>query len=68
MTRETSRQPAYSLHVSGQAVVRLDYQDFYHGKHGSPESYARHYALLAEYNASGGKTPGVESKTETTTR
>jgi integrase len=35
----------------------LDYQDFYLGKHGTPESYARYFALLAEYNANGQKAP-----------
>lgn len=57
MPRPKSAQPAYQFHVSGQAVVRLDYQDFYLGKHGSPESYARYFALLAEYNANGMKAP-----------
>jgi hypothetical protein len=32
-------------------------QDFYLGKHGTPESYARYYALLAEYNANGKQAP-----------
>lgn len=41
MPRPKSTAPAYQFHVSGQAVVRLDYQDFYLGKHGTPESYAR---------------------------
>jgi integrase len=57
MPRPKSTAPAYQFHVSGQAVVRLDGKDFYLGKHGTPESYARYYALLAEYNANGMKAP-----------
>jgi len=57
MPRPKSAQPAYGFHVSGQAVVRLDYKDYYLGKHGSPESYAKYYSLLAEYNANGKKAP-----------
>ncbi|QDT06887.1 site-specific tyrosine recombinase XerC [Rubripirellula lacrimiformis] len=57
MARPRSPQPAYQYHVSGQAKVRLGYDDFYLGKHGSPESYARYYALLSEYNANGKVAP-----------
>ncbi len=57
MPRPKSAQPAYQYHMSGQAKVRLDGIDFYLGKHGSPESYARYYALLAEYNANGKVAP-----------
>ena len=57
MPRKKSPHPAYQFHVSGQAVVRLDYKDFYLGKHGSPESWAKYYALLAEYNSNGMKAP-----------
>ncbi|MDG2221293.1 MAG: site-specific integrase [Rubripirellula sp.] len=59
MPRPKSTTPAYQFHVSGQAVVRLDHKDFYVGKHGTPESYAKYYALLAEYNANGKKAPGA---------
>jgi integrase len=62
MPRPKSAQPAYQFHISGQAVVELDYKSFYLGKHGSPESYARYYALLAEYNANGRKAPGDPRK------
>lgn len=57
MPRPRSQQPAYTFHYSGQARVNLCGQDFYVGKHGSPESYARYYALLAEYNANGRQLP-----------
>lgn len=71
MPRQKSAQPAYQFHVSGQALVRLDYKDFYLGQHGTPESYARYYSLLAEYNANGRKAPGdpekqVERQADTT--
>ena len=57
MPRPRSTQPAYQFHYSGQARVILCGQDFYLGKHGSPESFARYYALLAEYNANGKQLP-----------
>lgn len=57
MPRQRSAQPAYQYHVSGQARVILAGQDFYLGKHGTPESYARYYALLAEYNTNGRQAP-----------
>ncbi len=57
MSRSRITQPAYQFHVSGQAKVRLGHRDFYLGKHGTPESYARYYALLAEYNAAGKVAP-----------
>jgi integrase len=57
MPRQRSAQPAYQFHLSGQARVTLAGQDFYLGKHGTPESYARYYALLAEYNANGKQPP-----------
>lgn len=57
MPRQRSTQPAYQFHVSGQARVTLGGIDFYLGIHGSPESYARYYALLAEYNANGRQPP-----------
>ncbi|MEM9366390.1 MAG: tyrosine-type recombinase/integrase [Planctomycetota bacterium] len=58
MPRNRSEQPAYSYHVSGQARVRLGGKVYYLGKHGMPDSYARYYALLAEYNANGKQPPG----------
>ena len=57
MPKKRSEQPAYQYHMSGQAKVRLDRSDFYLGKHGTPESYARYYSLLAEYNANGKRAP-----------
>jgi integrase len=57
MSRERSEQPAYLSHTSGQARVTLGPRTYYLGKHGSPESYARYYSLLAEYNANGKQPP-----------
>jgi len=57
MPRPKSNQPAYQFHYSGQARVSLCGQDYYLGKHDTPESYARYYALLAEYNANGKQLP-----------
>ena len=59
MARSRKSQPAYQYHVSGQARVTLGGKDFYLGKHNSPESLARYYSLLAEYNANGKQTPEV---------
>lgn len=58
MPRPRSSSPAYQFHISGKAFVRLHVEsggtkEFYCGPHGSPESYARYYAYLAEYNANG---------------
>jgi integrase len=57
MPRPRSAQPAYQFHVSGQGRVILAGEDYYLGPHGSPESYARYFALLAEYNANGKQPP-----------
>jgi integrase len=62
MDRPRSPQSACQHHVSGQAKVPLGYDDFYLGKHGTPESYARYYALLADYNANGKVAPAKERK------
>ena len=53
MPRPRSSMPAYRLHVSGQAVVTLAGKDFYLGPHDSPESRARYFELVQEYNANG---------------
>ena len=57
MPRKRSHAPGYRYHVSGQAVVTLDGRNFYLGEHGAPESWAKYYALLAEYNANGQRMP-----------
>lgn len=57
MPRKKSAAPAYCYHISGQARVNLDGKTFYLGDHGSKESWARYYALLAEYNANGQSMP-----------
>lgn len=49
MARPKATLPALRFHISGQSVVRIDGQDFYLGKHGSPESHARYAVLVAEY-------------------
>jgi len=53
MPRQKATSPAYCFHVSGQARVNLDGRTFYLGEHGSKESWAKYYALLAEYHANG---------------
>lgn len=68
MSRPRSTQPAYLFHISGQGRVVLAGQDFYLGKHGTPESYARYYALLAEYNANGKTAPADPRKQAATER
>jgi len=68
MSRKRSEQPAYQYHASGQARVRLDSVEFYLGKHGTPESYARYYALLAEYNANGKRAPSKTKSGQDNTR
>ena len=45
--------PAYRFHVSGQAVVTLAGKDLYLGPHHTPESRARYFELVLEYNANG---------------
>ena len=62
MPRPRSVQPAYQFHISGQARVTLDGRDFYLGPHESEESYARYYALLAEYNSNGKRAPKQPTK------
>lgn len=54
--------------TSGQAKVRLGRDDFYLGKHGTPESYAKYYALLAEYNSNGKVAPASRSYANDQTR
>jgi integrase len=50
--------PTYCHHkASGQAVVRLDGNDIYLGKHGSAESRAKFNALIAEWLANGRRLP-----------
>lgn len=57
MPRPRSSMPAYRFHVSGQAVVTLAGKDFYLGPHDSPESRARYFELVQEYNANGKIAP-----------
>ncbi len=57
MARQRIDAPAYRYHISGQARVTLAGKDFFLGKFGSPESKAKYYALLAEYNANGKRVP-----------
>jgi integrase len=57
MPRQKSDAPAYRYHISGQGRVTLDGRDFLLGEFDSPQSKAKYYALLAEYNANGKKMP-----------
>ncbi|TWT76206.1 site-specific tyrosine recombinase XerC [Planctomycetes bacterium CA13] len=57
MARPKKAIPDYRFHFSGQAIVTLDGTDFYLGPHNSPESRAKYFALLGEYNANGMKAP-----------
>lgn len=51
--RRTLKPPAYRLHKgSGQARVRLNGEEIYLGKFGTPESQAKYAQLIAEYNSS----------------
>ncbi len=57
MSRKRTDAPAYRYHVSGQARVTLAGKDFFLGEYDSPESRAKYFALLAEYNANGKQAP-----------
>lgn len=57
MGRERIEKPAYRSHASGQARVRLGGVEYYLGKYDSPESWARYYSLIAEYQANGLQPP-----------
>ena len=63
MARPKSDAPRIQAHISGQSVVRIDGQDYYLGKHGSPESHARYAVLLSEYQKNGCRLPdGFDSR------
>ena len=52
------RVPKYRKHApSGLAVVRLNGQDFYLGRHGSPESEAEYDRVIGEWIANGRQSP-----------
>lgn len=52
------KTPSYRLHKpSGQAVVTLNGRDHYLGPHGSAESVGRYDRLIAEWLASGRRSP-----------
>lgn len=53
MARLKSCAPTLRYHLSGQAVVTIDGRDFYLGKHGSPEAFARYAVLIGDYQANG---------------
>ncbi|HUP78939.1 MAG TPA: site-specific integrase, partial [Pirellula sp.] len=57
MARPKSDAPRIQAHISGQSVVRINGQDYYLGKHGSPEAHARYAVLLSEYQKNGCKLP-----------
>jgi integrase len=47
------------------AVVRIDGNDIYLGKHDSPESWEKYYRLLAEWRANGSVTSAAKQPTAT---
>src|SRR4051794_19164124 len=52
------RTPSYRLHrPTGQAVVTIDGQDCYLGKHSTPASRAEYDRLIAEWLANGRRLP-----------
>jgi integrase len=56
------RQPSYRLHKpSGQAVVTIDRQDRYLGKHDTPESKQAYKRLMLEWMANDGFLPSATS-------
>lgn len=57
MARPKTEVPQLRYHLSGQAFVRIDDRNYYLGKHGSPESFARYAVLIAEYRRSGLSLP-----------
>lgn len=50
MGRQPNKTPKYLAHVSGQATCYIKGEQYYLGEYESPESYAKYYALLAEYS------------------
>ena len=70
MPRKKLANPSYRLHVSGQARVTLDGNEYYLGTHESPESWAKYHALLQQYHANGMKMPkdSPRHRTEITVR
>ena len=53
-------------HISGQAIVTIDGQDFYLGKFGSPEAHAKYALLIKRYQVNGLKLPGgIDAELET---
>ena len=64
MSARPPRTPSYRLHKpSGRAVVTLNGQDIYLGRHDSPESRAEYDRAIAEWLASGRQPPGVRDLT-----
>jgi hypothetical protein len=57
MARPKVSTPALKSHICGQSVCRIDGVDFYLGRHGSPESFARYAVLIREYQANGLSLP-----------
>src|SRR5262249_27643374 len=50
MSRRSSRTPSYRLHKpTGQAVVTLDANDHYLGRHGTPERREEYDRLIAAW-------------------
>ncbi len=53
MARPKASVPAIRYHISGNAVVSIAGRDFYLGKHGSVEAWARYAVLVADYQRNG---------------
>jgi integrase len=63
----TIRTPSYRLHKpSGQAVVTLNWRDFYLGQWNSPESRAEYDRLVAEWLARGRTLPTASAPADLT--
>ncbi|MCK4340847.1 MAG: hypothetical protein KAY37_03895 [Phycisphaerae bacterium] len=59
--RTAPRIPSYRLHkTSGRAVVRLNGQDIYLGKHGTPESHANYNRVICEWASNFRQLPSKE--------
>ena len=62
MPRLTKAVPKYQKHrASGQAVVRLNGQDFYLGPHGTKASKIEYDRVIAEWLANGRQLPQDEA-------
>jgi integrase len=62
MSGRPRKIPSYTRHkASGQAVVRINNQDFYLGGYGTPVSYEKYHRLVAEHFPNGPEHGGETS-------